>query len=418
MSDSRRLKILHISTSDAGGAGQACLRLHKGLRAQGYHSSVLVLDKRGSEVGVYRYEHRRSQQPKLLVDIVAFLARNLKRIDVSLSPAERYRRRLGRLRQKFDLCFTLPISDIDLVAHPLVCEADIIHLHWVEDFLDYPSFFKKIDKPIVWTVHDENLYMGGFHHRRLRDESVLLYGQLEEELATMKRESVAQCKNLTIVSLSETMRDLSLAHPIVRDRKHYLIHNGVDPLLSRPTDRRVAREILSLSQDKTVVLFVSRGLSDPNKGFGEMVQAVRALNRQDIVLYVIGKASDGLLLPTGPDIMYAGLIDDSRFLSVAYSAADVLVVPSFQEAFALTPLEAMACGLPVVAFPFSGTTELINEKNGVRTIAFTVNALAEGIRTALAKTYDHEWIRQDVIERFGMQKIVSQYIDLYRQVLE
>jgi hypothetical protein len=41
-----------------------------------------------------------------------------------------------------------------------VMKADIIHLHWIADWLDYTTFFGAVKKPIVWTFHDENPFRG------------------------------------------------------------------------------------------------------------------------------------------------------------------------------------------------------------------------------------------------------------------
>jgi hypothetical protein len=61
--------------------------------------------------------------------------------------------------------FSFPQTVYNITKHPLVQEADIIHLHWVANFLDYRSFFKQIQKPIVWTLHDLNpISEKGFHY--------------------------------------------------------------------------------------------------------------------------------------------------------------------------------------------------------------------------------------------------------------
>jgi len=92
------------------------------------------------------------------------------------------------------------------------------------------------------------------------------------------------------------------------------------------------------------------------------------------------------------------------------------MMPSFQEGFAQVPLEALACGVPVVAFPCSGTEELINNRNGVRTSDFTVNSLSEGIKQALLTNYDKKWIRKDIITRYGVSYIIDKYLDIYNTI--
>ncbi len=409
------MKILHISTNDAGGAGLCCIRIHKGLLSKGVESKVLVLNKTLDEPELYRFEQKRKKSPFPISLVLPYLELTARKfLGTSLSRAERYRERLYRLRDGLPVFFTLPVSDNDLAACSLVPDADIIHLHWVADFLDYPSFFTKVDKPIVWTVHDENPYLGGWHYQKARGKHPLL-DKFDDELVAIKQASMACHKDITIVSLSRMMREFSLSQKSFADREHRMVHNPVDHSVFRPVDKSFSRELFGLPKDKKILCFVSFGLWDARKGFKELLAALKSLGRSDIALCVVGAGDvKGI---SDLEISSLGTVRDDRLMSVAYSAADLFVMPSFQEAFAQSPLEAMACGVPVVAFPCSGTGELINERNGVRTTDFTVESLGKGIEKALNTEYDPLWIRNDVIERFGIDTIVPQYIDLYRQVL-
>ena len=66
--------------------------------------------------------------------------------------------------KQLHIALSLPTSIFDVSKSNLVKEADIIHLHWVGDFVDLPSLSKKVNKPIVWTLHDENLFCGIRHY--------------------------------------------------------------------------------------------------------------------------------------------------------------------------------------------------------------------------------------------------------------
>ena len=94
------------------------------------------------------------------------------------------------------------------------------------------------------------------------------------------------------------------------------------------------------------------------------------------------------------------------------------MLPSFQEAFAQTPLEAMACGTPVIAFPCSGTRDLINDDNGIVCDDFTVEALEKGIEMAMKRTYDSNIIVEGLRNRFSYRQIGRQYLSLYQAILK
>lgn len=212
------------------------------------------------------------------------------------------------------------------------------------------------------------------------------------------------------------MLDFSLSSYIVRSRKHYVINNPVDTLVFRSFNQNLSREIFSLPSGTKILLFVSYYLHDARKGLELLIDALNELKLTDVALATVGIGKINVI--TQLEIFNLGPIYDERLLSIAYSACDALVLPSFQEGFAQTPLEAMSCGLPVICFPCSGTEELIHEKNGIRTENFTVNELKKAIMKFLFLSFDKELIRKDVAERFGIQFITEQYCKVYNNILD
>ena len=117
------------------------------------------------------------------------------------------------------------------------------------------------------------------------------------------------------------------------------------------------------------------------------------------------------------EVRCEGFVSNSRLLSIYYSAADFFMMPSFQEAFAQTPMEAMACGTPVIAFPCSGSRDLIDDDNGVVCNDFTIDELVRCIGEAQSRKYDRDVIRNKLISRFSYDKIAVEYIKLYEKIL-
>ena len=107
--------------------------------------------------------------------------------------------------------------------------------------------------------------------------------------------------------------------------------------------------------------------------------------KHDVAVWNHGSPRETLIEP--------GFKSTPGALCETLSAADFFAMPSIQEAFALSPMQAMACGLPVVAFPVSGTSELITDLNGIRCRDFSVEALQEGIMTLMSRRYDGAAIR-------------------------
>src|SRR5690606_32821939 len=95
-------------------------------------------------------------------------------------PIQAYQKRLNFLPQGYE-GYSIPTTKYNLFSHPAVQRADIIHLHWVSRFLNY-SFFKDINKPVIWTLHDMNPFLGGFHYLNDANRFAESFKELEADL--------------------------------------------------------------------------------------------------------------------------------------------------------------------------------------------------------------------------------------------
>ena len=126
------MRVLHICTSDEGGAGLCCLRLHNALLNEGVDSKVVMNYKTRDYPEVYQYRPFASR--------LCFLpSRIFHKIGLEVTEYNK----VWALGVKHHAFYSRPVSFIDLTKFELYDWADIIHLHWVNDFLDYPSFFRK-----------------------------------------------------------------------------------------------------------------------------------------------------------------------------------------------------------------------------------------------------------------------------------
>lgn len=157
------MKILHINAGDnPSGAYISAWQWHEYCLHIGLDSKVLVLNqKHGSRPNQYHYwdfiKSNFNEKIKL------FVRRKLH----DYSKNENELRNLG-------IQFSSPITPYRIEEHPLVKEADIIHLHQGAKMINWPTFFKVLDKKILYTMHDSEPFTAGFH---VYEKCAKIYGR-------------------------------------------------------------------------------------------------------------------------------------------------------------------------------------------------------------------------------------------------
>jgi D-inositol-3-phosphate glycosyltransferase len=203
---------------------------------------------------------------------------------------------------------------------------------------------------------------------------------------------------------------------------------GVDLELFCPTNQSTARCHLGFNPDDTLVLFVGR--FDSMKGLDRLLEAMGYLkHRRHLRLIIVG--GDGIHTPEGQTLLRLarsfGVEDSIAFigrieqkdLPLYYNAADVMVMPSYYESFGLVSIEALACGIPVVATPVGVMDTIIKEgRNGQLVANGDAKSLAKAIDkvTSLLPAISADAIRQTV-HVFGWPNIASAIIKEYEKTL-
>lgn len=148
----------------------------------------------------------------------------------------------------------------------------------------------------------------------------------------------------------------------------------------RPRDKRVCRELLGLPQDKFIIMSSASSVSDPRKGLSHLADALGLLRLPDAQIVCVGWFGDREEPPI-PGMRAMGYMKDPRRLAKLYSAADIFVGPSQEEAFGQVFIEAAACGTPSVAYPVGGVPEAVKHGvSGLVAAKVEPSALAGAIR--------------------------------------
>lgn len=418
------MKILHINTYDRGGAGIAAIRLHQALLAKGIDSSMIFLDKSNINVpSTFSYIDYNNNKKE-------FILRNLIRIKNKLlfRFSHRYDN-MVKLKNKvagYEM-FSFNQSDFDITTQKIVQDADIIHLHWIAGFVDYKSF-KKINKPIIWTLHDMNPFTGGCHYssgcEKYKNECrncPQLAGTIntDNSFTDQKYKQSFLAKNSPIITTpSAWLTNCASMSSLFKNFQTLQIPYSLDLSIFKRQDKGYCRLALNLPDDKKILLFVSDSIENRRKGFDLLLNALEQLDRSDLHICAIGLKNENENYHE--KITLLGSIADERLMALAYSAADVFVLPSREDNLPNVMLESLACGTPVIAFPVGGMLDVIKTgSNGILAKDLSSESLAEALTDFLDGKYifDSEEISQDAKQKFAPTLQAERYMKLYQTML-
>jgi glycosyltransferase involved in cell wall biosynthesis len=223
------------------------------------------------------------------------------------------------------------------------------------------------------------------------------------------------------------MADCARASSLFRQLRIETIPLGLDTDKYKPIDKQVARQLLNLPQDRHLVLFgAADATSDPRKGFDLLRSALQGISntewRDRLELVIFGASAPKQPLDLGFKTHYLGFMHDDLSLALIYAAADVMVVPSIQEAFGQTASESLSCGTPVVAFNATGLKDIVDgQLNGYLAAPFDIEDLAKGIVWVLEDRERHQKLqfhaREKALREFATEVQARRYLSLYQDVL-
>ncbi|MBO7098733.1 MAG: glycosyltransferase [Bacteroidaceae bacterium] len=375
------MRVLLISTSDlAGGGAIAAYRLMEALNNNGVKAKMLVRDKLSTSVTVVRTG--------------TIIPKVLERVQI-----------MSHLKGKLWPADTADFG-INITKTNEYKEADVIHLHWINQGMVSLSCLKQMikdGKKIVWTLHDEWPYLGICHYRGDCQETEcrncpLLPGNTAHNLY-LKKQEIYKKGNITFVGCSVWITQR--AQQAMPEAQVVHINNCIPHNIFRYIDQQEARKKLGLPLDEKIILFCSQRLNDERKGYSYLQQALEKLSTLNSQLSTVCIGKGGRYI-SSPEEM-----------ATMYAAADVFVIPSLQDNLPNTIAEAMSCGTPCVGFNVGGIPEMIDhQQNGYVAKYKDVTDLAEGILYVLSHDM-REAALHKAASVYGETHVAQKYINIY-----
>lgn len=403
--------VLHLSARDnEGGAARATYRLHRGLRTLGVDSKMLVqkkvtddpnIDGLGGHFGtVYDIARRK----------------------IDAMPVSWY---CGRDSELFSPAWLPEKRDVDVTTY----DPDIIHLHWVAGGFLRPDTISNFNQPIVWTLHDMWPLTGGCHYAKsctkYEDKCGAcphLGSDSEKDLSRstwLRKRSAWEDQSFTVVAPSRWLASCAEASSLLSEATVEVIPNGLDVTSFKPQPATTVRSRLGLDPEAQLICF-GADWSTPRKGMDLLYEALGQVETKakPVQVAVFGHTNSEKVPNVDFPVSYLGFVDEAT-LRELYSTADLMAVPSRQEAFGQTASEALASGTPVVAFDATGPRDIVDhKKTGYLAEPFDTADFANGIDWILADNDRQirlgQQAREVAVDQFSVETVAKQYRDLYQ----
>jgi glycosyltransferase involved in cell wall biosynthesis len=403
------MKVVHLITVDMGGAYTAALRISNSMQQFGITAKILVKSKRQMNSPVEQGVNG------LLPTLLSKIGNGLNRLLSS---------KYKHVQSDF--------FGTNIARNQHIEEADIIFIHWVTSFLSYKNIERlaKTKKPVIWVMHDMWLFTGGCHidqycgkySEGCRNCPLLfINGKYDVSYFNyVRKQRMVEVLAPFIIGPSSWIISCASKSAITKNREIIRIPNPIDTIIyQKASDKQLLREKYNLFSEKKIILFSAiAATKDKNKGFQHFNMA---LNRLSFKYTAIVVGNDDIINEEErKNIIYLGRINNEQKMAEIYNISDVYVAPSEQENYSNSVLEALSCGVPVVAFAIGGMPEIIQHKEtGYIAKYRDIDDLATGIEYCIK--HNNKLGEKAVIHRNqenSMSVIGRKYADLCNDILE
>ena len=418
------MRVLIINTSERiGGAAIAANRLMEALKKNGVKAKMLVRDRQTDQMTVSNIRGSWLLPLKFVWERAViwlnngFRKRNIFQVDIANTGTD--------ITKMFEFE-----------------QADVIHLHWVnQGFLSINDLARIVHsgKPVVITMHDMWYFTGICHYSagcnryetQCHSCPLVTHGGIGCDLARRvynQKRSIYSDTKLAFVGCSQWITDLARASQLTKGHFVTNIPNAINTNVFRPVDKTRARQKHNLPTDgRRLMLFGSQRITDERKGFKHLVEACWKIKQnnpqlaENTAVVVLGSKSDSVKQMLPFPVFTMDYISGEQDIMELYNAVDLFVTPSLQDNLPNTIVEAMACGTPCVGFHVGGIPEMIDHlQNGYVAEYMNADDFSHGIEWCLdPERYDSLCIAAHVKAQntYSEDRIARRYTEVYDMML-
>jgi len=316
---------------------------------------------------------------------------------------------------------------------------DVVHLQGINGYFvnifRLVTYLKNHRIPTVLTLHAEFMYTGscGYaldcekwksgcgHCPRLKTETHTFFFDGTATSWKRMKKAFEGFDDLRVVSVSPWVQARAQQSPILNDKIHTMILNGVDTSLFRYRDPVPLREKLGI-YNKKIVFHVTSFFSDQKdhiKGGYYVLEVAKYFAKADSnVLFIVAGAHE-FNTDVPSNMHFLGNIRNQDMLATYYSMADITLLTSQRETFSMIVAESLCCGTPVVGFE-AGAPEMIAIREFGSFVPHGDQALLleQMKRYLYGENSDPMQISEAAKQKYGKDMMGQEYLALYRDMVK
>ena len=306
---------------------------------------------------------------------------------------------------------------------------DIVHLQCINGYFinifRLVKWLKNSHIKTVLTLHAEFMYTANCGHAldcnrwksgcghcpRLKKETrSWFFDRTAASWKKMKKAFDGFNDNLIVVSVSPWLMDRAKQSPILADKRHMVVYNGLDTNTFHHYE--CTEEKKRLYSSKKIVFHATPYFSDdPNqlKGGYYVIQLAKMMENEDVIFLIAGKHRDDLKVPS--NCILLGQVLDQNKLAQYYSMADVTLLTSKKETFSMVTAESLCCGTPVVGFKAGAPEQIAIPRYSTFVDYGDIDALYHAVIKTINSTIQVDSsLAQNV---YSSHTMCNRYFDIY-----
>ena len=402
----KKLKIVHLVGGEKNsGAFKGASLLNTDLNNYGINSEVIYEENTGSKYLFYKkFRHFFEKFPKIFFP------------------------------KRESSSFSSSIIGLNFLKNKKYIDADIVHLHWINNGFFNISYLSKINKPIIWTMRDMWPFTGGCHYtlgcnnyQNSCTKCPQLKSNLKYDLSTFNQKRKRKYftnKKITFVVNSSWMKKMANKSSLLKNENIYTFFPSFDLKNYFEDFDEEFKLKHKINPKKKIILYGAQNIEAKYKGFKYFLKSIDHLDKKKFIIIFFGHFWDeNEIKKKNIEYIKLGFLNDHKFQRKLYSISDVFVASSLQEGFPKTVAESLLCRTPIVFFKDTSIEDICKSKEigGYGANYCDSKDLANGINWI---TNDENYSKllankaaEKILKNFNSELLVKNYLNLYNKIL-